>query len=101
MKTFSKNIGMKIRENKCAYWNIKQEIVIESTIAIEINPFMNLRFTEWPGHKYFGIDINITENGILDKFKVSKNFKIESKISGRSNYSIDNNFYSYLHEFTL
>lgn len=58
MKTFSKNIGMKIRENKCAYWNIKREIVIESMIAIEINPFMNLRFTEWRnlrnGYKHYG-----------------------------------------------
>ena len=71
--TFSKDIGMKFGEKKCAFLQIEKGIIKKSS-PLNINHLTIQPVADGDSYKYLGIDENITYNGPLNKEKVSKEY---------------------------
>ena len=71
--TFSKDIGMKFGEEKCAFLQIEKR-VIKKSAPLNINHLTIQPVADGDSYKYLGIDENITYNGPLNKEKVSKEY---------------------------
>ena len=71
--TFSKDIGMKFGEEKCAFLQIEKGIIKKSA-PLNINHLTIQPVADGDSYKYLGIDENITYNGPLNKEKVSKEY---------------------------
>ena len=71
--TFSKDIGMKFGEEKCAFLQIEKGI-IKKSVPLNINHLTIQPVADGDSYKYLGIDENITYNGPLNKEKVSKEY---------------------------
>ena len=68
--TFSKDIGMKFGEEKCAFLHIEKNIIKKSS-PLNINHLTIQPAAYGDSYKNLGIDENITYNGPLNKEKVS------------------------------
>ena len=68
--TFSKDIGMKFGEEKCAFLHIEKKIIKKSSL-LNINHLTIQPAAYGDSYKNLGIDENITYNGPLNKEKVS------------------------------
>ena len=68
--TFSKDIGMKFGEEKCAFLHIEKKIIKKSS-QLNINHLTIQPAAYGDSYKNLGIDENITYNGPLNKEKVS------------------------------
>ena len=71
--TFSKDIGMKFGEKKCAFLQIEKGIIKKSS-PLNINHLTIQPVADGDSYKYLGIDENITYNGPLNKENVSKEY---------------------------
>ena len=69
--TFSKDIGMKFGEDKCAFLHIEKGLIKKSS-SININHLTIQPVADGDSYRYLGIDKNITYDGPLNKEKVSK-----------------------------
>ena len=70
---FSKDIGMKFGEEKCAFLQIEKGIIKKSA-PLNINHLTIQPVADGDSYKYLGIDENITYNGPLNKENVSKEY---------------------------
>ena len=69
---FSKDIGTKFGEEKCAFLHIEKGI--KKSSPLNINHLTIQPVADRDSYKYLGIDENITYNGPLNKEKVSKEY---------------------------
>ena len=65
---FSKDIGMHLVEDKCAYLRTEKEKTVKSE-PIEINQLKIQPIDEGDCYRYLGIDENMSYNGMLNKEK--------------------------------
>ena len=70
---FSKGIGVKFGEDRCAFLHIEKGIIKKSSPK-NINHLTIQPVADGDGYKYLGIDENITYNCALNKEKVSKEY---------------------------
>ena len=71
--TFSKNIGMKFGEEKCAFHQIEKGIIKKSA-PLNINHLTIQPVGDGDSYKHLGIDKNITYNGPLNKGNVFEEY---------------------------
>ena len=88
--SFSRDIGMKFGEDKCAFIKIEKRNINSDETNIKMNNLTIKQIQEGESYKYLGQDENISYVGKVNKEKVIKEYLTRTKKIWKSNLSAFN-----------